>query len=148
MKRLTIVDLIVSALILLFVYASVSKLANIQGFQTAMRKQPFPHWLSSILVWAVPALELAIASLLMTTRTKLLGLYSSLGLMSLFTLYIIAILLHSFSRIPCSCGGVIQSLGWTQHLFFNLFFVVITGYAIIIEKRTKYFTREIRATGT
>jgi hypothetical protein len=52
-----------------------------------------------------------------------------------FTVYTVAILLHAFKYIPCSCGGVIRKLTWPQHLFFNLFFVGISILGIMLKKR-------------
>jgi hypothetical protein len=37
-----------------------------------------------------------------------------------------------FGRIPCSCGGLISSLSWTQHLFFNLFFLLANAIVLSI----------------
>jgi hypothetical protein len=41
-----------------------------------------------------------------------------------FTTYIILILNFS-SFIPCSCGGILEKLGWTEHLIFNFFLQVV-----------------------
>ena len=60
-------------------------------------------------------------------------LFVAFLLMSLFTLYTIAILLHFFSRVPCSCGGVIRMLTWPQHLVFNIGFTMIAWFSILLK---------------
>src|SRR5690606_19412237 len=64
-------------------------------------------------------------------RFRMLGLYGFYGLMVMFTTYII-IILNFTSFIPCSCGGVLEKLGWTEHLIFNIAFIVLSGVAILI----------------
>lgn len=129
MKK-TIVDIICVLLVFLFVYASVSKLSDISGFSNDMNNQPFPDYIKPVLLWVVPGSELLIATFLIFNKTRITGLYGSLILMTLFTLYTTVVLLHFFPYVPCSCGGVIKNLSWKQHLAFNLFFVLITIIAI------------------
>jgi putative oxidoreductase len=142
MKRNLIIEIICSLLILLFVYTAGSKLLDLRTTYREMNSQPFPNWMTPYLVWGISLLELAVASLLLFNRTKKAGLWSSLILMTLFSGYIGAILLRFFDRVPCSCGGVIKQLGWTTHLYFNLFFVGISIIGLWLmrkeQKREKY----------
>src|SRR5690606_18655277 len=69
--------------------------------------------------------------LLCFRNTRLFGLYVSFALMSGFSIYIYLILNYS-DFIPCSCGGVIENLGWTQHLIFNGIFTGLALIAILI----------------
>jgi len=130
MKRDLIITASRSLLILLFFYASVSKLVDIPLFKRQMEAQPFPHWLALSFMVLVPLSEIVLAVLLMIEATSKKALLASSILMALFTLYIGAILLNFFGRIPCSCGGVIQKLDWPQHLIFNIIFltIAISGY--------------------
>lgn len=135
MKRKIIIEIISSLLILLFLYASVSKWLAFKLFIGEMNNQPFPNWMTPWLVWSIPLIEVVIALALIFDRTRLPALYASLFLMLAFTIYSAAILLHAFKYIPCSCGGVIRKLTWPQHLFFNLFFVGISLAGIFLKKR-------------
>jgi len=135
MKRKIIIEIISSLLILLFLYASVSKWLAFKVFIGEMNNQPFPNWMTPFLVWSIPFIEVIIAIGLIFERTRIPALYASLVLMSAFTIYTIVILLHAFKYIPCSCGGVIRKLTWPQHLFFNLFFVGISLLGIVLKKR-------------
>lgn len=138
MKKQILIGVICGLLILLFLYASVSKLANPGALRHDMYNQPFPRWLSSILIWAIPITEILISLCLIPDRSRKYALWLALILMSLFTLYAAAILLHLFPYVPCSCGGVLRNLTWEQHLIFNLFFVgvAITGI-LTLKKQNK-----------
>jgi len=137
MKRSTIVEIISTLLILLFVYTASSKLISLQTTYHEMNNQPFPNWMTPYLVWGISIAELCVAAFLIFDRTKKAGLWGSLVLMTLFTGYIGAILLHFFKRVPCSCGGVIKELGWTNHLYFNLFFIVISISGLLLMRKQK-----------
>lgn len=135
MKRKIIIEIISSLLILLFLYASVSKWLSFKTFIGEMNNQPFPNWMTPFLVWSIPFIEVLIAVGLIFEKSRVKSLYASLFLMLAFTIYTVVILLHAFKYIPCSCGGVIRKLTWPQHLVFNLFFVGISLLGIILKKR-------------
>ncbi|OQP54413.1 DoxX family protein [Niastella populi] len=137
MKKEQLVNIFSSALVFLFLYASLSKFTDFKGFIYDMNNQPFPKWLSGILVWAVPAVEIGLAVMLIFNKTRLKGLYGSLILMSLFTIYTTLVLFKVFDKVPCSCGGIIKNLTWTQHSILNLFFVCIAIFGIIIMRKDK-----------
>jgi hypothetical protein len=143
MKRKIIIELISSLLILLFLYTSLSKWLAFKTFIGDMNNQPFPNWLTPFLVWTIPPLEVLIAVGLIFEKTRVKALYGSLVLMLAFTIYTVAILLHSFAYVPCSCGGVIRNLTWPQHLFFNLFFVGISLLGIILKRKEPVYAVEV-----
>lgn len=117
--------------ILLFVYAAVSKLLDFNTFQNQLGQSPllsaYAHWI----VWAVPISEILIAILLCINRFRMLGLYGFYGLMMMFTTYIV-IILNFTSFIPCSCGGVLEKLGWSEHLIFNIAFIILSGMSVLL----------------
>ena len=124
MKRQQLIDIIASLFILLFVYTAINKLAGIGVFQAVLRRSPLIGSMYVLVSWAIPFLELGIALLLLLPAWRRAGLWASLVLMCVFTLYLGYMLLFT-PDLPCSCGGVIRKMSWTQHLFFNLFFVSI-----------------------
>ena len=134
-KRQILIECISALLILLFLYASMSKFMDFYTFTGEMLNQPLPHYLTRFLIWFIPITEIVLCLLLLFERTRLLGLYGSLGFMSLFTIYSIIIVLNFFGRIPCSCGGVIKRLTWRQHIILNLFFVAISISGIILQRK-------------
>jgi putative oxidoreductase len=137
----TISEVIVGLVILLFVYAAVSKLANFDLFRRQMVIQVFPIWLSAILVWAIPFAELISAIMLLFSKTMLRGLYLSCLLMAAFTGYIALVLLHVFKKVPCSCGGILQNMGWETHLVFNAVFFILIIVTIILKKKGGLVTK-------
>ena len=76
-----------------------------------------------------------IALALVFEKTRTAALYASLVLMLAFTVYAVLILLHFFTYVPCSCGGVIKRLTWKQHLVFNLFFDGLAVAGILLRKK-------------
>lgn len=137
-KKQVLIECVCALLILLFLYASISKFLDFKTFTDQMNNQPLPNSWTPFLVWAIPLLEVGISVTLIFEYSRLLGLYASLALMVLFTLYTAIVLLHFFRYVPCSCGGVIRKLTWPQHLILNLTYVVLSLLGIILQRR-KYF---------
>lgn len=123
--------------ILLFTYAAVSKLLDFQNFQIQIGQSPLLSAFATPVSYGVPIIEIVLALTLMFANSRLIGLYGSFILMTMFTAYIFIILNFS-SFIPCSCGGILEDMSWTQHLIFNVAFVVLSGIAIILLSKTKY----------
>lgn len=119
---------------LLFVYAAANKLMEYDKFLLQMSKSPIITDFASIFVWMIPALEIVISIMLFVESLRLLGLFASLALMSLFTAYIYAILKFS-DTMPCSCGGILEKLGWEEHLIFNIVFVVLAIVGIVLQTK-------------
>lgn len=117
-------------LILLWIYAALSKLLDYAAFQGQLANQNIPHALAGILAWALPLTELITCGLIFFGRSRLLGLLLSLVLLSVFTAYIALVLLGAWDRIPCSCGGILSHMSWEVHLGFNLFFLTLTAWTI------------------
>lgn len=132
MKTSHVVDVICYLLIFLFVYASVSKLIAVSDFRIQISQSPLLAPVSGFVAWFIPIIELVISVQLVKRGWRLLGLMGSFGLMMAFTLYIGAILQFS-EHIPCSCGGVLQRLGWTEHLIFNIAFTLLALVGILLE---------------
>jgi hypothetical protein len=122
-------------LILLWVYTALSKLTDFAKFEQQMAAQNFGANASLVLVWLLPILELITAFTLLFCTTRFFGFVLSFLLMLLFTSYIALVLLGSFENIPCSCGGVLQQLGWQAHFWFNLFFLGSSAVGIYLERR-------------
>lgn len=119
-------------LIALFMYASVSKIANPEMLVNDMQRQPFWPWLNNVFIVLIPTIEIAISAALIFDRTRIYGLWASLVLMAAFSLYTGLALLKVFGKdTPCSCGGVIHKLSWPDHLKLNIAYVVIAVIGII-----------------
>lgn len=134
-KKRIFTEIVVVLLVILLLYTAVSKFVDFNGFTYDLNNQPFPNSLTPLLRWLIPITEISIVIALLFEKTRLIGLYASLVLMSLFTIYTALVLFHVFEYVPCSCGGVIKNLTWPQHLIFNLFFVAITSLALRVNKK-------------
>ena len=133
------VDIFSSLIILLFVYAAASKLLEYNTFKSQLGQSPFITKFAGLLAWAVPAMEILVALLLTIRKTRLIGLYMSLSIMSMFSAYIFFMINFSY-YVPCSCGGILSNMGWIEHLWFNIGFTVLSAAGILLHvtKKTGY----------
>lgn len=117
--------------VVLFVYAALSKLLEFDNFQAQLGQSPLLSAFTGLVSYSVLGTELIIALLLCFPKSRYVGLLSALGLMVLFTAYIAIILNYSYF-VPCSCGGILESLGWKEHLVFNIGFVVFALIGLLL----------------
>jgi len=122
-------------LCLLFVYTSASKFLDYDKFVFQMRLAPVPFMkiLAPFLGWSLPIVEFILATALAVGMfipdIKIKALKASMFLLIAFEIYI-AIMLLSGSHLPCTCGGIISTMGWKQHLLFNAFFILAAFLSI------------------
>ncbi|HKO76840.1 MAG TPA: MauE/DoxX family redox-associated membrane protein, partial [Flavobacterium sp.] len=124
-------DLTCLLYILLFVYAAVSKLLDFENFKAQLGQSPLLSPFADFVTIAVITMELIIAILLSVHRFRYFALWAAVALMSMFTAYIVIILQFSYF-IPCSCGGILENLGWKEHLIFNLAFLFLAILVILL----------------
>lgn len=136
MKKINFLDIIFVLFAILFVYAAASKLFDYQEFKGQLGKSPLILKQANWLAWAVPGAEIIISISLFIPRLQLVALYASFFLMFLFTGYISFILTFS-PYVPCSCGGVLNSMGWTEHLIFNIAFTLLAVVGIVLYNRER-----------
>ncbi|MFV8344664.1 MauE/DoxX family redox-associated membrane protein [Flavobacterium sp. ZB4P13] len=126
-----IIETVCLLYVLLFAYAAISKLLDFENFQIQLGQSPLLSAYASYIAWIVPASEIIIVLLLLFSKFKYEGLLLAYSLMIMFTTYIIIIL--NFSPfVPCSCGGVLSKLGWTEHLIFNIAFAVMAFVGVVL----------------
>lgn len=122
--------------VLLFCYAAFSKILDFENFQVQIGQSPLLSAYAGFISYAVIIVELVIVLFLIFTKTQILGLYASTALMSAFTIYIYLILYYS-EFVPCSCGGILEKLGWTEHLIFNIVCVILGVISVYISEKLK-----------
>jgi uncharacterized membrane protein YphA (DoxX/SURF4 family) len=141
-KRTTIFESITILNIILFLYTGIAKLMDYNVFKEQLADSPILEPFAKPVALSLPFVEFLVVVLLIIPRWRLKGLYSCLGLMIIFTGYIIA--LFSFSKeMPCSCGGIIELLSWKQHLVFNIGFILLNTWAIILFKKQKKESQQL-----
>lgn len=134
MRKINFLDIICVLYAILFVYASVSKLMAYDEFRAQIGKSPLIMHHEWWIAWFVPSLELVIALMLFVPRLQLIALYGCFALMFIFTIYIAFMLIFT-PDLPCSCGGVLNKLGWEGHLVFNIGFTFLAVVGIVLWNR-------------
>lgn len=122
--------------ILLFVYAAISKLLDFENFRVQLAQSPLLSAYAGFVSYSTIICETVIVLLLLVPKLRLIGLYASLGMMSAFTVYIYLILNYS-DFVPCSCGGILEKMGWTEHLIFNIACVVFATISLVLAEIRK-----------
>lgn len=130
----TIVETISVLFVLLFVYAAISKLLDFEIFKVQLGQSPLLAPFQGTIAWMVPLLELIISIMLLIPILRVKALYASYALMTCFTLYIITVLKFS-NRIPCSCGGILEKLGWEEHIVFNMVFIILSIIGLLLNNK-------------
>jgi hypothetical protein len=133
-KAVMYMELIAWAFILLFLYTSFSKIFLFRIYLYDLHRSPFIGPYVNIVSVLVPLSEIVISIMLFlpTTRTK--GLYGSLFLMLLFTIYVAGVLSLTTER-PCTCGGLIREMSWINHFIFNIFYTGLSVVGIWLDKK-------------
>lgn len=140
-------EILAFVFILLFTYTAIDKLLDYANFKALLTQSPIIGKKASVAAWLLPSLELLAALLLFFPTTRRLGFKITLGLMSLFTLYVAYMLLF-VPNLPCSCGGIISSLTWKQHLLFNVVMTVLSVFGIWRMNKHKIFIAINRSSRT
>ena len=133
-KKTGITTFISIFFILLFCYAAISKIMDFEKFQIQMTESPLLSTFAGFLPYVLVISEFIIAGLLCYRITQNAGLLASFILMLFFTGYIAHMLLTS-ENLPCSCGGILEKMSWTQHLYFNIGCAVLAAIVLGINIR-------------
>jgi uncharacterized membrane protein YphA (DoxX/SURF4 family) len=126
-----ILDIICLLYIVLFVYAAVSKSLDFQNFQAQLGQSPLLSAYTGFISISVLIAEFIISIVLAVPKLRFIGMFLAFSLMVMFTSYI-AVILNYSSYIPCSCGGILEKMGWKAHLIFNVIFIVLAIVAIFL----------------
>lgn len=130
--------------ILLFLYTGLVKLINPDKFYGTLHASQLVKPFAPFLTYAVPIFELILFVLLLVPEKRIgekkitcrkIGLIAGGILMLSFTVYIALMFLLYGNDLPCSCGGVMKELSWTAHIYFNLAFVGLSMWALLLYKR-------------
>jgi len=124
--------MIIILLLALWLPVTIDKTFDFAAFQSGILNQPFPNFLGYILIYTLPVLEMATVATLVVSRFQKLGLILSTTLLTAFSTYIAIALLGAWEQLPCGCGSVIKGMDWTQHLIFNLVFLMLSGWGLIL----------------
>jgi hypothetical protein len=140
LKKSTIVEIIAILYMSMFLYTAISKWTDYTMTQEQMALMPLMTPIAHIVVWLLPATEIALTLLIFFHQTRKKGLYAATILMVLFTLYVIYMMLF-YPQLPCSCGGFLTALSWPGHLVFNGAFIVLGILSIRIHNQIHSITQ-------
>ena len=133
-----IIEIISAFFILLFLYTALSKIYELSSFRFVLSVSPLLGSAAGFLAWFIPAIEILTVGLLFVPALRNWGLRLTLVLMIAFTCYLAYMILFTPDR-PCSCGGIIKQLTWTQHLSLNVILTILAGIALWLNQNTKRF---------
>jgi len=117
-------------LILLFVYTGTSKLLGHDLFLSQISQIKFLKNIAQPISFLLPSVEIITSIFLAIDQMQRSGLWLAAFLLTIFTIYVAGMLLLK-SSLPCTCGAVISSMSWKQHLWFNLFFMLLSWNALL-----------------
>jgi len=133
-----IVNIIRYICLFLFVYTAYAKSIDHFRFLNGLTRVHLISAYAGFISFLIPILEFLIAILFIVPRTVRLGLISFTVLMVGFTIYIISAMIWE-PKLPCHCGGAIEKLSWTQHIWFNLAFILLATVGIWLSNSVKLF---------
>jgi peroxiredoxin len=114
MKPRILYNIIAHFFMILFLYTGIAKLMDMHGGFANM---------------ALPLAELSVVVLLFMPAWRLRGLWGSLILISLFTIYLLTLIFRN-NNVYCNCGGIIENLRPGQHLIFNFACIILAWIGI------------------
>ncbi len=122
-------------LILMYAYTAYNKLTGHQKFVYHFKKVHVFNQFPELAAWVIPVMEIAIIALLVSQvkKIRLWGFYMSGVLLVLFTIYLSAMKLFA-PKLPCSCGGFIDKLKFTEHILLNVGLLAISTIGIVLLK--------------
>lgn len=126
------IEAIVIALIVLFSHTAYNKLfIELTATQSVLKHYPLIGSSPVFFSWTIPICEVVVILLLLIPKLKVFGIAASVLLLFSFTIYIIY-MLSVTTELPCTCGGMIRNLTWTQHIVFNVICILFAISALIL----------------
>lgn len=122
----------------LFMYTAYAKITDHSRFINGLTRVHLISGFAAFISFAVPIVEIITAMLLLIPQTAKIGLYCFTAIMTVFTVYIISAIIWE-QKLPCRCGGAIEELSWSQHIWFNLAFILIAIFATWLMKSNTSF---------
>lgn len=117
----------------LFLFSAYEKLIEHERFLNGLVKVKYIGTVAEYVSWSVPILEILVSILLIIPQTQKWGLLGFIVLMGIFTVYILSMWLWA-EHLPCHCNLIIDNLSWGEHIWFNIFFIVLGSFALKLKK--------------
>lgn len=119
-------SILIFLIIIFFSYTFMNKALMFDSFLLNIAKTGlFNDFLIHVL--ALTGLIMEFISIILLALNKKWGILVSLGMMSLFTIYIICLYLLGRYEV-CGCGGIMNGLNFWSHLLINSFLIILLYY--------------------
>jgi putative oxidoreductase len=124
--------------IILWLYVGITKLIDFRSMYLQMNLSPFAFFrnFDNEIAVGIPSIEILIGIILILKKTRLVGFYASFVLMIIFTAYVVFLMIK-MPKLPCTCGGIISQLNWTQHLILNIALTFVALFGIALHRKNK-----------
>lgn len=139
-----LLETLTAIFIILWIYTGITKLIDFRSATWQMMTNPIFRDIPWAGVWVGPSLELVAALLLVIKSTRTIGFYLSFALMLFFTFYV-GYLMIFLPNLPCTCGGIISSLTWGQHLAMNIVLTILAFIGVLFQRRRNRFSTKVNA---
>ena len=136
MKGRTVIELIASALLVVFLYAAITQVVFYNTYYIQLNRSLSSAFFANIIIWSIPVVHILLGWLLWRPSTRLAGLIGVLALVSLYTIYFF-IKLPAGSRSACQCGELWQQASLEINILFNLAVILLAAIAIILVGRLR-----------
>jgi len=141
------IEVLSAFFIFLFGYTAINKILDHNNFIALLSQSTLTARSATLIAWMLPVAELLTVVFLILPATRKLGFKMTFASMAVFTIYVTYMLLFVHD-LPCSCGGVISSMTWQQHLLFNSVLTILSAIGLWLIKNDKFFIAINRSSRT
>ncbi|OPC67336.1 hypothetical protein DSC47_01130 [Elizabethkingia miricola] len=110
--------------VILFCYASISKILDFRNFQSQLGQSPGMAGYEIVVAYSIIFLQIITVILLCYQPFRILGLWFTFGILSVFAGYVAFILIYS-ENLPCTCIGLFKKISWKENLILNIGLVIV-----------------------
>lgn len=120
--------------VILFCYASISKILDFRNFQSQLEQSPALAGYEIVVAYGIISLQMIAVILLCFRTSRFLGLWITFGILSVLAGYVAFILIYS-KNLPCTCIGLFEKINWKGNLILNIGLITIALAGIFIAKK-------------
>jgi len=107
----------------LFAYSAGAKICDFPAYRSRMEDLPLPGRIAQPLAFLLPLVEILVVVLLVVPRLRIAGVFSSVSMLTIFSLYLLY--LTQYPVVSCACGGLLEQIGTGWHLALNTGFILL-----------------------
>lgn len=119
--------------VLLWSYAAISKIIVFRNFRSQLGQSPGLEAYAGLVASGLIFLQLLAIGMICYRSYRLLGLWMTFGIVTVFTGYNGFILMDS-NNLPCTCIGLFEKMTWKGNLNLNMGLMITALVGIISMK--------------